>query len=47
MAMDLHGGMRLVFEAATQPLPLGSDGQVDWQLVTSIRIVYIGDYHDE
>jgi toxin HigB-1 len=45
-ALDLHGGRRLVFESANVPTPLTTDGVTDWQQVTSVRIVFIGDYHD-
>jgi proteic killer suppression protein len=45
-ALDLDGGKRLVFEAANEPVPLKKDNSIDWSNVTSIRIVFIGDYHD-
>jgi len=45
-AVDLDGGCRLVFEPANDPVPLRNDGSTDWSRVTSVRIVYIGDYHD-
>ncbi len=45
-AVDLEGGLRLVFEPASDPIPLGSGGEILWASVTAIRIVYIGDYHD-
>jgi proteic killer suppression protein len=45
-ALDLHGGKRLVFTPAHDPLPLKDDDSIDWSQVTSIRIVFIGDYHD-
>lgn len=45
-ALDLEGGRRLVFEPDQQPLPRRDDGSVDWFRITSIRIIYIGDYHD-
>ena len=43
---DLAGGKRLVFEPDLKPCPEREDGAVDWQRVTRIRILYIGDYHD-
>lgn len=46
LAVDLDGGLRLVFDPANDPVPLGSSGEILWALVTAIRIVYIGDYHD-
>lgn len=45
-AVDLHGGVRLVFEPDHEPPPTKDDGSIDWSRVTAIRIVYIGDYHD-
>ncbi len=45
-AVDLDGGLRLVFEAANDPVPRDPGGQVAWALVTAICIAYIGDYHD-
>ena len=45
-AVDLHGGVRLVLEPAHNPVPSLADGGIDWEQVTQITIVYIGDYHD-
>jgi len=45
-ALDLTGGKRLVFEPANKPVPKRKDKSIDWSLVTKIRIVFIGDYHD-
>ncbi|MEM1177592.1 MAG: killer suppression protein HigA [Acidobacteriota bacterium] len=45
-AVSLHGGARLVFEAADEPPVVTPDGATDWHRVRSIRIVFVGDYHD-
>lgn len=45
-AVDLEGGKRLVFEAADIPVPKREDDSIAWDLVTKVRIVFIGDYHD-
>ncbi|HID83108.1 MAG TPA: killer suppression protein HigA [Chromatiales bacterium] len=45
-ALDLHGGVRLVFKSANNPIPCHDDGGINWSLVTKVSIVYIGDYHD-
>lgn len=45
-ALDLHGGVRLVFEPDHNPVPAFSDGGIDWAQVTRITIIFIGDYHD-
>ena len=45
-AVDLHGGTRLVFRPTKTPPPAKTDGSVDWSKVTSVTIVFIGNYHD-
>lgn len=45
-SLNLTGGVRLVFVANHEPAPLTVDGSIDWALVTRVRIVFIGDYHD-
>lgn len=45
-ALDLHSGVRLVFEPNHNPVPRFPDGGIDWAQVTQITIIYIGDYHD-
>ncbi len=45
-ALDLVHPKRLVFEPANDPVPCKDDKSIDWQQVTQIRIVWIGDYHD-
>lgn len=45
-SLRLDGGFRLVFEPANNPVPKNGDGSIDWNHVTAIRIVYLGDYHD-
>ncbi len=44
-ALDLHGGVRLVFEPANHPIPVREDESIRWESVTKVRIVFIGDYH--
>jgi len=46
LALDLSGGKRLVLEAANDPVPCQVDGSIEWDRVTTVRIVFIGDYHD-
>lgn len=46
-ALDLNGGKRLVFTAADDPPPVDGGGNLDWRKVRSIRIIFIGDYHEE
>lgn len=45
-AVSLHGGHRVVFEPANEPVPAHADGGIAWNQVTKVRIVEIGDYHD-
>lgn len=45
-AVDLAGACRLVFRPAEQPPPAAASGGIAWNQVTSVEIVYIGDYHD-
>lgn len=45
-ALDLSDGKRLVFEPANNPAPTRDDDSIAWDLVTKVRIVFIGDYHD-
>ena len=45
-ALNLHGGMRLVFEPADEPIPRDTDDAIAWAQVKKVRIVFIGDYHD-
>lgn len=44
-ALDLSGGKRLVFEPANNPVPKRADDSIAWDLVTKVRIVFLGDYH--
>lgn len=46
IAIDLDGPYRLLFEPADEPLPLDGNGALDWNRVTCIRILRIGDYHN-
>jgi plasmid maintenance system killer protein len=46
LSLRLHGGYRLVFEPAHDPVPRRPDGGLDWSAVTGIRILEIVDYHD-
>jgi proteic killer suppression protein len=45
-AVNLAGGKRLVFRPGQDPPPENEDGSIDWSSVTSVLIVFIGDYHD-
>lgn len=45
-SIALSGGKRLVFQPDHEPVPAKQDGGIDWAQVTSVTIVYIGDYHD-
>jgi proteic killer suppression protein len=44
-SVDLDGPMRLMFEPTDQPPPTLLAGGIDWQQVTSVRLLEIGDTH--
>lgn len=44
-ALDLAGGLRLVFAPSHDPCPTYPGGGIDWSQVTNICIEFIGDYH--
>ena len=46
LAITVYRGIRLTFSPADDPAPKTEDGSIDWHSVTSIRIEFIGDYHD-
>lgn len=45
-AVSLAGGQRLVFASSDDPPPVDEHGNVSWRAVRSVRIIFIGDYHD-
>ncbi len=45
LALDLVHPNRLVFKPGHDPIPRKLDGGLDWDSVTEIEIVGIGDYH--
>ena len=44
-SVDLDGPMRLLFEPTDQPPPTLPSGGIDWQQVSSVRLLEIGDTH--
>jgi len=44
-SVDLDGPMRLLFEPTDQPRPTLPSGGIDWQQVSSVRLLEIGDTH--
>lgn len=44
-AIGLDSGCRLVFKAL-EPIPKTEDDAIDWKKVESIKIIFIGDYHE-
>lgn len=44
--LELAGGNRLVIRPNHSPPPLLEDGGLDRKLVTSVCVVFVGDYHD-
>lgn len=45
-SIGLAGGKRLVFRPNHNPVPRKDGGGINWTLVTSVTIIFIGDYHD-
>ena len=45
LAVSLKHPQRLIFEPANSPVPTKSDGGLDWERVTTIRILEVVDYH--
>lgn len=45
LAVDLHGGWRVVFEPDHDPVPSKEDGGLDWASVDAIVVTNIADYH--
>lgn len=45
LAVNVSGNWRIIFEPNHNPLPVKADGGLDWQQVTSIKILEVTDYH--
>jgi proteic killer suppression protein len=45
-SVNLDGGRRLTFRPSASPVPRLEGGAVNWQEVTAVEVVFIGDYHD-
>jgi proteic killer suppression protein len=45
LAVDLDHPYRLVFQPADEPIPLKSDGGLDWDNVKTIKIMEVTNYH--
>ncbi|WP_415764652.1 type II toxin-antitoxin system RelE/ParE family toxin [Pseudomonas sp. ZB1P45] len=45
-SVSLAGGCRITFEPDHDPFPLREDQSIDWSQVRSVKIVFIGDYHE-
>lgn len=45
-SLSLHGGTKLIFKCADDPIPRTCDNAVDWNAVKSVCILSIEDYHD-
>ncbi len=47
LSIDLEGPYRLFFEPVDDPPPARPDGGLDWEAVTVIRVVEVGDPHGD
>lgn len=45
LSVDLDHPYRLIFEPADNPIPKKSDGGLDWNKVTKVRIIGVEDTH--
>ena len=43
--LDISGNFRIIFEIVDDPIPETSDGGINTELVTNIRILEVEDYH--
>lgn len=46
LSIKLRGGYRLIIAPADEPLPLKSDGGLDWRAVEAVVVKAVEDYHD-
>ena len=46
LSLDLDGPFRLIFEPSSDPVPLKSDGGLDWNGVTAVHILDVVDTHE-
>ena len=45
-AVSLAGGHRLVFVPNDHQTPKTDTGHIDWPKVSSVKVIFAGDYHD-
>jgi proteic killer suppression protein len=46
LSIDLKHPYRLIFAPSHDPVPVKSDGGIDWTKVTAIEVIEITDTHD-
>lgn len=46
LSLDLDHPYRLIFEPAHKPIPVKPDGGLDWNEVTTIKIIGVEDTHE-
>jgi proteic killer suppression protein len=46
LALDLAGGIRLIFRPSQNPTPVKEDGGLDWQQIDAVEVTEILDYHE-
>lgn len=47
LSVDVHGGIRILFRVANDPVPMLEDGGLDRKAVTAIEVVSVDDPHDK
>jgi len=46
LSVDLDHPYRLIFAVADAPVPRKADGGLDWNVVTAVEVLEIGDTHE-
>ena|SRR3990172_1903725 len=45
LTVDISGNWRIIFEPDYDSVPVKTDGGLDWNSVTQIRVLEVTDYH--
>ncbi len=46
LSLDLDHPYRLIFEPVDDPIPVKTDGGLDWSKITAVRIIGVEDTHE-
>lgn len=45
LAVEVHAGLRIVFEPDHNPIPRRPQGGLDWERVDAVTVIEVIDYH--